>query len=175
MHENAPPAVPPVKIPVGAFLILFLPLSLAASIWAAGSIREAARRERGTRQTAGEIISSRVEALPCYGTCKGGRSYRPRVSYRYTIDGRPYTSERVTPLGDAGRFAWAANVVSKYPPRQSAVVHYNPAEPGFAYLEASPMWSRWLLATVPLALTCCFAGAMWERNGRVGRVLSSRP
>lgn len=175
MHENAPPAVSPVKIPVGAFLILFLPLSLAASIWSAGSIREAARRERGTRQTAGEIISSRVEALPCYGTCKGGRSYRPRVSYRYTIDGRPYTSERVTPLGDAGRFAWAANVVSKYPPRQSAVVHYNPAEPGFAYLEASPMWSRWLLATVPLALTFCFAGAMWERNRRVGRVLSSRP
>lgn len=166
MPKTDPSRAVPARTPVGTFLILLLPLSLAATVWAGRTIREAARRERTSRQTSGEIISTRVETMPCYGTCKGGPGYRPRVLYRYAVDGRTYNSERVTSLGDVGSIGWATTVANRYGPHQAAVVHYSPAAPAEAYLESSPMKWLWLLATVPLGLTCCLAGAMWHRNRR---------
>lgn len=166
MLETAPTRAVPARPPVGVFLMLMLPLSLAAAVWAARPIREAARRERTWLQTSGEVIAARVETMPCYGMCKGGPGYRPRVLYRYAVDGRTYTSERVTSLGDVGSLGWATSVAARYTPHQAAVVHYSPTAPVQAFLEASPMKWLWLLATGPLALTCCLAGAMWHRNRR---------
>ena len=156
----------PARTPVGIFLILLVPLSLAATVFAASPIREAARRERTTRSTSGEIVSTRVETMPCSGACKGGPGYRPRVLYRYAVDGRAYASERVTSLDDVGSMRWASQVAERYVPHRQAVVHYSPTAPAQAYLEASPTRWLWLLATVPLGLTCCLAGAMWRGNQR---------
>ena len=166
MLETDSPRAVPVRTPVGIFLILLLPLSLAATVFAAMPIREAARRERTSLQTSGEVVSTRVETMPCYGACKGGPGYRPRVLYRYAVDGRAYTSERVTSLDDVGSMRWASQVAERYVPRQQVVVRYSPTTPAQAYLEASPTRWLWLLATVPLALTCCLAGAMWRKNQR---------
>lgn len=61
----------------------------------------------------------------------------PRVSYRYSVNGREYTSDSVevedVGNGNTDRFAW--QVVQRYPAGKHVKVYYDPRDPSIAVLE----------------------------------------
>ena len=154
------PRTQPSRIAVRTFLLMFVPLAIAAAAWGARPLREVHRAESGTRTTAGTVVSTSVETLPCYGMCKGGPSYRPRITYRYEVGERAYLSDNVTSISDAGYASWAADVVERHPPRSRAVVYYRVSDPAFAYLEPARTWAYWALAILPMAIVAAFGFAL---------------
>lgn len=88
--------------------------------------------------TEGEIISSYVEEVmnadPEGG---GGVSWHPRVSYRYSVVGREYTSKNIEAanIGLGTSHQYAREVVERYPMGAQVKVHYDPGNPGVAVLE----------------------------------------
>lgn len=88
----------------------------------------------------------------------GDRSYRPVVTYEYTVDGESYTTDNVFPGGftrwDDSR-AWAERIAGQYSPGDRVTVYYRPGEPGHAYLRNDgwpDVWWAGILAVLVLAL-----------------------
>ena len=64
--------------------------------------------------------------------------YRPRISYRYVVNGEEFVSTR-TQFGDWIKLSWsgpARRTVQKYPAGSRVVVSYAPDEPEEAVLES---------------------------------------
>ncbi|PSP34139.1 hypothetical protein BRC63_09545 [Halobacteriales archaeon QH_10_70_21] len=98
----------------------------------------------------------------------GDRSYRPVVTYEYTVDGETYTQDNVFPGGFTrwdGSRSWAENVVDRYEPGQTVTVHYRSGEPSNAYLTNSDgMPDAWIAGAL-CALVIAAAGVGLIRTG----------
>lgn len=165
-HE--PDASAGARLPGLALLLVCLPLTLFALGFGVPRLLDIRRAEAGTRTTIGIVESASVEALPCFGMCKGGPSFRPQVSYRYEVGGRAYPSGAVTSTNDAGSASWAADIVERHPPRSRTVVHYRPTDPAVAYLEPMRPWRAWTLVILPLVIASAFGVAMARANRVAG-------
>ena len=146
-------------------LVLVLPVTLACAAYGLSDVRRVARLTEGSGTIPGQVLSTRLETLPCAGMCKGGPSYRPRVAYRYEVLGSVHHGERVTSLGEGGSASWAAGVLERYRSGATTTVHYDLAHPEQAWLEDSATWAYWVLATVPLAVVLAFAVAIARTPG----------
>ena len=64
------------------------------------------------------------------------QEYQLSVKYRYTVDGKSYTGERVTVSDNYQKTRSLANeVLKKYPVGGEVSVYYNPANPGSSVLK----------------------------------------
>lgn len=97
----------------------------------------------------------------------GDRSYTPVVVYEYTVDGTTYTSDNTFP----GRFtrtresqSWARGIVDEYEPGDEVTVHYDPANPGNAYLRNDGWPTTWYLG-IAYVLLASIAGVWLIRTG----------
>ncbi|RKH83280.1 DUF3592 domain-containing protein [Corallococcus sp. AB045] len=80
----------------------------------------------------GTVVSSRVETL----RSKRAVSFRPDVSYRYEVNGIPYTSDTVAFDGHgAGGLAEAQAVSHHYAAGAPVTLHYEPEDPSVACLQ----------------------------------------
>lgn len=69
------------------------------------------------------------------GCGKGGRSYFPRVRYRYSVGMTGYTASRIAFGSDAcGSLMSTREIANRYPPNNAVAVHYNPVQPSEAVL-----------------------------------------
>lgn len=78
----------------------------------------------------------------------GDRSYRPVVTYEYTVDGETYTEDNVFPGGFTrwdGSRAWAQEIADQYQPGDRVTVHYRPGQPDHAYLRNDGLPDSWWL------------------------------
>ena len=66
-----------------------------------------------------------------------GTTYRPVVTYRYFVNDRPYTSNRVHPINEGRSGGWAYRIVAQYELNASYTAYYNPADPTEAFLRRS--------------------------------------
>lgn len=83
-------------------------------------------------QAIGTIVTSKVHQYYDRNTLM----YRPEISYRYSVSGQEYVSDRRVFGGDAG-LNWpgpAEEIVARYSPNANVSVRYNPARPGQAVL-----------------------------------------
>jgi hypothetical protein len=113
----------------GGFLFAALSSLGAAALGALAMVR--------AERTTVEVLDSRVETVFFPATSRRDRDetyYRPAVTYRYVVDGRAYTSTRVTPLNDHAGWDWASDLAGRYQPGQSYAGYYTPARPGEAFL-----------------------------------------
>jgi len=98
----------------------------------------------------------------------GDRSYRPVVTYEYTVDGETYTQDNVFPGGFTrwdGSRGWAQDVVDRYEPGDTVTAHYRPGEPGNAYLTNSDgMPDAWIAGAL-CALVITAGGVGLIRTG----------
>jgi hypothetical protein len=160
----SPAAAPaPARGQVILFLLLFIPVCLAMTAYGGSVIARVARMERTYGRTGAVVTGSRLETMPCGGTCRGGPSYRPRVTYRYVVDGTIYTSEQVTSLNEAGSASWASGLLDYYAMPHGPMAHYDPANPAAAYLQASRTWPYWLIALAPLGVGLVFGAVLLRR------------
>lgn len=97
----------------------------------------------------------------------GDRSYRPVVTYEYTVDGRTYSADNVFPGGfqrwDDSR-AWAERIADQYEPGDQVTVQYRPAQPGHAYLRNDGMPGAWI-AGLGCVLVLALGGAGLVKTG----------
>ena len=105
---------------------------------------------------------------------KGVTKYFGRVTYRYSVGGRDYTSD-LTDLGPGLKRAdqWAALAdVSAYRPGEKVSVYYDPADPGDAVIEKGiPEIHKILLAVLTLGsvvsiIASVFVIRSWLRPSR---------
>ena len=75
-----------------------------------------------------------ARAVPA--TVNKKQEYRLSVKYRYTVDGKSYTGERVTASDNYQKTRSLANdVLKKYPVGGEVSVYYNPADPRSSVLK----------------------------------------
>lgn len=80
----------------------------------------------------GTVLSSRVETL----RSKRAVSFRPEVSYRYEVNGIPYTSDTVAFDGNgSGGLADAQAMTRHYATGAPVTLHYEPEDPSVACIE----------------------------------------
>ena len=104
--------------------------------------------------TEGQILESRVE-LDLKST-SSIPSYRPRVRYRYRVNGKEYTSEKLTYKGYSTVQEVVQEMVRPYRIGSSVQVHYHPRHPARAVLE--PGTTRKYLIPILLAAGLMAAG-----------------
>lgn len=144
-----------------AFLLPFAPVAIGARVVAGSELRAIARAEADVVPVSGVVLASRVETLPCYGTCKGGPQYRPAVAVTYERAGQAETTYTVTARGAAGSSAWAASAVGRYPVGGATTVQVPRDRARRAFLESEPRGGLYALLLIPLL---CWAGgtvALW--------------
>ena len=66
-----------------------------------------------------------------------GTTYSPIVVYRYSVNGRPYTSSGVLPTKESRSGGWARRIVEEYELNRTYTAWHNPADPAQAFLRRS--------------------------------------
>lgn len=125
------------------FMVGFVVAGLGVAGWMGYSLYEEQEQLRTAVEVEGTVINASLYVPQ--GTGPGGPDKPdPDVWYRYTYDGRTYTSNSVFPGGeifggDEGGVDgdWARRIVSRYENRSSITVHVNPDEPDESYLVES--------------------------------------
>lgn len=128
-------------------LIILTIAMLAAGIflmaWGGYEIK-GSQESRNWPGTEGTITSSGVNKRTYTDSDHRTRTtYYPKVRYRYQVQGRHYTGNRIEfGSGESGGMKkWAQKIVNKYPSGKKVMVYYNPNDLKYAVLEAGFTWS----------------------------------
>jgi hypothetical protein len=114
--------------------------------------------------TTGTILSSIAESHRTL--VPGGRGqtailWSPVVEYNYRVQGRDYHGSRLAFGGDvSGPRHVAEAIVARYPAGREVSVHFDPANPSFAVLEARVAfaWPTFMIAAAFFAAALFFSG-----------------
>ena len=110
----------------------------AVALWVAARLRRDARKSRNWPTLTGKILERGIESLQ-----SNARSFTPRIRYSYTVGGKDYVGRRVYRTGSVGRMQASAKRLADALP-EAIPVHYNPEDPGDAYLLADPAVYYWI-------------------------------
>lgn len=135
----------------GVFLVAGLGFS-AFFIWPAFRVLES----RSWHEVPCEVLESRVATHP------GDESdtYSVEVRYRYTVDGRDYTSDRYHFfVGSTSGYEGKARVVERLPPGTRTVCWVDPDDPSEAVLERR-FTLEYLFGLIPLVFVAVGAGGI---------------
>lgn len=140
------------NLALAALLLVAGPVVVLAGI---PNVLDALRSGRWPR-VEGLVVQSGIVA----GGSRGSQSYKPLVSYEYTVDGTTYQSFRIG-HGDAVAKTkpHAEQIAAKYPTGASVEVAYDPTDPALAVLEPGFHALALALPGFGLALTAA-GGAM---------------
>lgn len=112
--------------------------------------------------TTGSIIAADIE---------GGRTYRPELTYRYTVESEEYAG--VSNLGAPGfggkrkRYDAASNLIEQFQPGDPVKVFYNLDQPSESTLSPSVSWEVYVrMATGALLFVCGLFVALAPRKTR---------
>jgi Protein of unknown function (DUF3592) len=116
-----------------ASCLLFLGIGAGAIVYSVLALVSALESRRWPA-AAGVMIESRLEKSP---SDDGGYTYRPEVSYRFTVEGKELVGRRAC-FGDRIATGWSSpstRILRKYPHGAQIKVRYNPRRPEDAVLE----------------------------------------
>ena len=111
-----------------------------------------ARASRHWPTTQGWVVSSELVD----SDFDSGTGYRPRIVYAYLVGTREYTSELIA-FGSENFYTDrkpAKRRVERHPPGSMVLVHYDPADPERAVLDAGLRWQTF----IPLVFALLFFG-----------------
>ncbi|MBL8849119.1 MAG: DUF3592 domain-containing protein [Planctomycetaceae bacterium] len=87
----------------------------------------------------------------------------PLVRYQYTVNQQPYTSQTVTPAEFMLPDAWAESVFQQFPVGARITAHYDPNDPGKAFLIAKYSIYPYLPLLVSLVIAALGLGVVCEQ------------
>ncbi|WP_298861148.1 DUF3592 domain-containing protein [uncultured Gimesia sp.] len=131
------------KSAVGISFIVIAPFLVMPTIRSFNQARQSA----SWPQTDAEITKSEVVKKDV----RGKPSWNPNISYRYTVDGKDFTSSEVswrsfnTPI-----YSHAEEVATKYPVGSVHKAFYSPDDPSKSVLESGTNWMVTLNLFFPL-------------------------
>jgi hypothetical protein len=128
-----------------------------------------ARQSKRWPFTEGEIEHG-AAVYPTAGSPSGGvtAAYTGGVASRYQVNGKSYSSSKITLLDTTSTAARAQIVASRYPNKSKVRVFYNPADPSEAVLE--PGTSSGLIWLYFVGALFALGGLFFLMMGRAGRV-----
>lgn len=113
------------------------------------------------RQVAGVVVTSQVTT----GSGKHGSNYTPTVSYSYSVDGKSYSSDRVSfETWSSSDSSFAQEFVGAHPAGKSIPVYVDPNQPATSVLRVGvqPQQLAWLLFLTPfLTVTFGLWAGVW--------------
>lgn len=121
-------------------------LITALRTWRSAAASGSWRRVEGVI-TESEVVPHRVRLS---GEGSGSRIYRPEIRYRYTVDGKEYTSDRIY-FGRALGRPWRGQLdelVRRYPAGGTTSVYVPPGDPDLGLLEPGAKVDLYASATV---------------------------
>jgi hypothetical protein len=129
--------------------------------------RSKAKTAQGWPTVTGTIISSQVQEHADFDADAGSTStsYLPFVQYTYTVNGVPYTGARIGFGANQFDRKTALRKAEQYPAGCATPVHYDPANPQSAVLEAKAAASKvfliiGLVFVVFGVIAFCLSGAI---------------
>jgi len=136
-HGRSTPMGPKGMMILGA---VFLVIGVLVAAWGFSTLSRA-KASKSWPSVEGTVVSSEVtEERETSSSSRRGRresvTYGAEISYEYAVEGRRYTSDRVS-FGQykSSNRGHAAGIVGRYPEGKKVDVHYDPAGPGTAVLE----------------------------------------
>ncbi|HEX3744566.1 MAG TPA: DUF3592 domain-containing protein [Bryobacteraceae bacterium] len=112
----------------------------ALAFWIAARLRGDSRQSRNWPTVSGTVVTRGIETMQTEA-----RSFTPTVKYSYTVGDRQYVGQQVYRTGRVGSLSRPAQrLVDGLP--ESIPVHYNPRNPGEAFLLANPRRLFWIAA-----------------------------
>ena len=92
------------------------------------------RRLSNARPVPATVLATDVRSVRSTG--RGGTTVtlKPVVLFRYNINGREYTADRVTPLNESRSGQWAYKLIARYPVGATVTAWFDPAHPEQAFL-----------------------------------------
>ncbi len=111
----------------------------------------------GWPTTPGEVIERSLENVGPKSESLRER-YKARVRYRFTVNGQTYTGDRIQPADVVGTKADTQKLLDQL--SDQVTVHYNPSNPGEAYLMPLSVWWAWLALAAGLVLLLVAAGKL---------------
>jgi hypothetical protein len=134
----------------GAVIVLVLVFVALFGFFTAVPVIDHNSSVQHNEPTTGTILSTSIDER----TNDDEREYRPVITYEYTVDGETRESENVYP----GQFTrWhgsrstAEGLVSQYTTGAEVTVHYNPGDPGEAYLVNNGWPDAWYIGAAAAA------------------------
>jgi hypothetical protein len=122
--------------------------------------------------TTGEVIASKVDRQE--GDSDSGPTYAPLIKYRYSVNGKVYTSRRyaygAASTSDRG---YAADIVARHPKGARVTVYYDAADPAESVLsvEVPRYYNLLVLALQPFVIaglgliaSCFYLPMTWRRE-----------
>lgn len=108
----------------------------AGILYYARSVSAKAQQSLSWPSTEGVISHSAVlrEMQETSGSTRAA-TYKADVAYRYKVQGRDYSSERITLADYSSTTGRAQGIVNRYPDSAAVTVYYNPDDPSDAVLE----------------------------------------
>lgn len=119
----------------GAFLIIFTLIFSGGTLMFDGLIGHGLFKQYQSAhwvRVDGTVTDSRIET---HHGSKGGVSYSAVVTYKYVVDGRFFSNNRMRyGISSSGSYARAQETVNAHPSGSALSVYYNPANPAEALL-----------------------------------------
>jgi hypothetical protein len=100
------------------------------------------------RSAAAVVLTSTVTS---HRSSKGGTSWSPAVSYRYTVNDHEFVGAQVTPINESRSGKWAFNIAARYRPGDATTAYYDPERPDQAFLVHEASWFPLIFIGMPLA------------------------
>ena len=122
---------------VGALMsLVFIAIGLGM-LYYAHTMSTKAQQSLMWPSTEGVISHSAVltQMRQASGTSSSPPTYKADVAYRYKVQGRDYSSERISLMDISSTAGHAQGIVDRYPDGASVTVYYNPGDPSDALLE----------------------------------------
>ncbi|NOZ23972.1 MAG: DUF3592 domain-containing protein [Planctomycetes bacterium] len=121
------------------FGILFVLAGVAGIGYGVKTVLDASNRE--SWPTAKAVITSSKVRVQRPRSGGGSSTTIAEITYRYSVEGRTYTSDRVTSAQyGSSNSSRAYGQVRKYPVGKEVTAHYNPDDPSYAILDTQ--WER---------------------------------
>jgi hypothetical protein len=119
---------------------------------------DAAWESTGWESATGEILNSKTAPM--------GKSQKPEITYRFTVDGHTYINNRIMigpgPMGGGIGILSPHQYVRKYPEGRSVNVYYAPDDPSHSVLE--PGYNRIIILFLLTGIFFLLLGILTYRN-----------
>jgi hypothetical protein len=109
-------------------------------------------RETGKKSESWPTVNGQVTQSEIGYTTGNDRTNYPKITYAYSVDGKPYESQRVRFAAIGGRDAGETNsVLNKFPVGSTPAVYYDPEDPAQSVLEPGACGRSWGLLAAGIA------------------------
>jgi len=142
------------------FAVILIAAGLGSLVWSAW-ITYLAVMSRQWPQVEGTIVVSDLQRSK---DSEGGYSYRPEVTYQYTVGGKEFVGSR-TRFGVWLATSWSApslRVLQQYKMGSRVPVHYDPNDPEESILETGINGT--VFVGIALATTVLIFGVFWLQS-----------